>query len=291
MTASGDLSKSREDHRFDNSFEVTIYGDIAANDGFVPTDLCSAAQFISNVPKYIDSANDGKGKPLMYTLLPLSTLTSLLKVQIARHVTIRELSSECAVQAFDEINRVRQELNDHRTLLQDHRIYFSPSQIRLAGDRILEARTIETKLQASYTTTLKQVRAETSEESALWKVLDDFNKAGSAIHRLANIESRPSKEKIQLVTSLLAKGAKYIGYNGESLDLELGTSPNEDFHVFKRLDGTPPRRRTLRFCINCLLIKPTKAASSLGTTARLKNISRRPEFPFTAMRSWLPRTY
>jgi GTPase SAR1 family protein len=236
QSISGDFAKANESHAFDNSFEVTILGDVVANDGLLPTDLSSAAEFIRNVPKYVATANSGKGKPQKYKLQSLSELSSRLKVQIARQVTVRELSSGCAekfVQAFDGISSIRQNLGGYMALLQAHKDYISQSYLRSVDGRILEIRAIESRLESDYGEKLKDVRAGISNESALQKILDDFNRAESAIHRLAAIDPRPTKEKIQLISGLVAKGAKYIGFNGDSLDLELGSTPNEDIYVFQ----------------------------------------------------------
>jgi len=53
----------------------------------------------------------------------LATDLLAVKTSKVREVTINQLSSECSeksVQVFDEIPRVRQTLNDYRSLLQDH---------------------------------------------------------------------------------------------------------------------------------------------------------------------------
>lgn len=234
--ARGEFSKANAQNLFDNSFEVSVEGDVLATDGSVPTDLASAGTFISNVKKYVDAANGGKGKQLSYALLSLSDLARLLKVQIAREVTLRALSSHCAekfVQAFDVITNVRQELNDHLSLLQSHRDYVSPNDVRATGDTVLEVRTLETRLQTQYAETLSDVRAAKRDESALWKVLDEFNIGESSLSQLGKPDFRSMKEKLQLITGLVGKGAKYIGFNGESFDLELGKMPDTDIFVFK----------------------------------------------------------
>jgi GTPase SAR1 family protein len=235
LSASGVADKSNESTDFDSSFEVTIFGDVNASDGLLPSDLASAAQFLSNVPKYVASVNYGKGKPLTYTLLPISSLSTLLKLPISRELAIKQPSFECSekfVQLFDDISSARRALNDYRSLLQDHREYIPQAQIRAVGNRILEARTAETRLQSQYASSLRDVREGTAEETSLWAVLESFEKGETAIHRLASVDSRAHTEKTQLIQALIAKGAKYVGFNGESLDLQLGCARNVDVYVF-----------------------------------------------------------
>jgi hypothetical protein len=90
------------------SFEVSVYDDVLANDGLLPTDLPSAYKFISNISKYIASANGGRGKPLAYTLLPLSMLAYLLQL-------------EKFVQLFDGLKNAQQKLNDHYLDIWKHK--------------------------------------------------------------------------------------------------------------------------------------------------------------------------
>src|SRR4051794_27046955 len=64
FSAGGHIDTSNSNVDFDSSFEVAIFGDVIANDGFVPTDLSGASRFITNVAKYVAGANNGKGVPL-----------------------------------------------------------------------------------------------------------------------------------------------------------------------------------------------------------------------------------
>lgn len=102
--ASADIGKTK--NRLEDNFQVTVHGDVLADDGLVPTDLASAYQFISNVPKYIKNANDGKGKALTYKLLPIDVLGYIYDLEITVDTKIRQLSAECLekfVDLFDDI--------------------------------------------------------------------------------------------------------------------------------------------------------------------------------------------
>jgi hypothetical protein len=57
----GTLEKDDKKQGVDHSFEVTVYGDVLANDGLVPTDFETAQNFIGNVHNYVKAANEGKG--------------------------------------------------------------------------------------------------------------------------------------------------------------------------------------------------------------------------------------
>jgi hypothetical protein len=75
------------------------------------------------------------------------------------------------------------------------------------------------------------IRSGSADKVELWQLLEEFGSDNSKIHKLADITSGSYKEKIRFLNGLVAQGPKYIGFNGESLDLELGTNPDIDIHV------------------------------------------------------------
>ncbi|KAL4989590.1 hypothetical protein BDW68DRAFT_175730 [Aspergillus falconensis] len=233
--AGGEFVAVDAQRSMDNSFEVSVEGDVVATDGLVPTNLASAEIFIGNVKKYIDATNGGKGKPISYSLLPLSDLARLLKVQIANQITLRELSSNCAeqfVQTFDEIASVRQELKDYEALLWAHKEYVSRDDISASTEAVQQVQALESRLRTQYTNAISNVRAGKEDESVLWKALDDFQNTGTSLIHLTKLDFRPLREKIQLIAGLVSMGAEYIGFNSESFDHELGRTPDTDIYVF-----------------------------------------------------------
>jgi hypothetical protein len=97
---------------------------------------------------------------------------------------------------------------------------------------VFEIQNIETRLRAQYKNAIYNIRAGNGDESILITALDDFRANGISLDQFINSDLRSLKEKIQLITGLVAMGAKYIGYNSESLGLELGRTPDVDIYVF-----------------------------------------------------------
>ncbi|KAH8693604.1 hypothetical protein BGW36DRAFT_361457 [Talaromyces proteolyticus] len=223
------------DQSLDRSLEVTVFGDVLPSDGLVPTDLASAFRFLTKVPVYIENANSGKGKPLTYKLMPISLLAGVVDRRFSIPLVIHNLETECFekfVQLFDEITAARQELNDYRTFLGKNRDYVPQDHIRSVGNRISEVRHLETHLKALYAKALHGVRTGAEDKSSLWDLLKDFYSSNSKVQRLADIIFGNYKEKIRFLNDLVDRGAKYVGFNGESLDLELGSNPDIDIYVF-----------------------------------------------------------
>jgi predicted GTPase len=235
LSGQGQASFSEAAQSADKSLEITVFGDVLANDGVVPTDLTSANHFLQNVQKYISSANGGKGKPITYKLMPLSLLAKILNHETSIPLAIERSETESSgkfVQLFDDLAFVRQELGDYRTFLQQHRDYVPSEHVRAVGDKISEVKNIENVLQRDYARKLQAIRSGSTDKIELWQLLEEFGVGNSKVHQLAAITTGNFKEKIRFVDGLVKRGVKYIGFNGDSLDLELGANPDDDIHVF-----------------------------------------------------------
>lgn len=234
LSGTGDFEKASFTNDFENAFKVSIFGDINANDGNVPTDLAGASHFLKNVPAFIATSNAGKGKPLTYTMLPICELSKILKCQILREISIKKLNMDCLetfVSIFDEITLARRTLCDYLTFLQENRSYVSQDDIRAMRDRLVKLTTRETRLQSSYATALHDVRAGKAPQSSLWDIIETHKREEMAIYHLSGIGLRHQREKISLVKRLVDNGADYIGFNDESLDLALGSVRDVDVYV------------------------------------------------------------
>ncbi|KAF7552515.1 hypothetical protein G7Z17_g4243 [Cylindrodendrum hubeiense] len=90
--AKSDITCDSHGRSTDQSVKIAIYSDVIADDG-EPPDSTSAETFMRNMPKYIASTNDGKGKPLIYTLMPLSMLAMLRIIDIKADITLHPLDA------------------------------------------------------------------------------------------------------------------------------------------------------------------------------------------------------
>jgi hypothetical protein len=108
-----------------------------------------------------------------------------------------------------------------------------------------QVKNIETGLQGDYARKLHTIRSGSADKVELWQLLEEFGSGNSKIHKLADITSGSYKEKIRFLNGLVAQGAKYIGFNSESLDLELGTNPDIDIHVLSFQRGSQNPRGAL----------------------------------------------
>lgn len=78
----GQLAKNKTLESATQKYSLTVYGDVLPNDA-LPMTPQEAVEFLRQVPSLVAAANDGKGVPLEYELVPLSALHDLELGQLA----------------------------------------------------------------------------------------------------------------------------------------------------------------------------------------------------------------
>ena len=246
----------KEGHTFQSSFEVTVHGDVLADDGLIPTDFESAYQFLSNVPKYIAKASDGKGKPIQYTLMPLEIVSCLCQIQIKAQVALTQLSFECLekfLQLFDDIRMAQQELTDYHDRVQNHRYCLPPAHVHAITEQLRSLNATEGNLKSEYATGLKDVRGGKADVQQLWKLYARFSGGDNASEKLASMAHAYNK-KMEFVDMIGHEGARYIGYE-RSLDMEVMKTTADDVYVMyfsDELRHTPEWEGNAGLIINLL---------------------------------------
>jgi predicted GTPase len=226
-----ELNKAGGEKNAATSFEVTIYGDVLADDGLVPTDFNSAQRFLSNVHRYIAAANNGKGKPLTYTLLPIQLLSVFRVLEIKIDIVLHELSVECMenfVHLFEDLREAQQSLFDYRRRVLQHKHCVPSHHIRLVEAHLSKARVAEATLKSNYASVLRDVRAG-ADAQRMWQLLQEFRDGESSPKELMSVAL--FTEKMDFVDLITAEGARYIGYRGSSLDTELAKNPHDDAFI------------------------------------------------------------
>ncbi|XP_055330654.1 verrucotoxin subunit beta-like [Paramacrobiotus metropolitanus] len=117
------LGVSKEITNSENrNVSIKFYGDILP-DGDLPQTIEDAQQLMKKVKSLVASVNSGRGKPIIYTMLPLSLIRHYFKLKATADVELHRLDDDIIqkhVHVFDEIAYSRQILNDlHRDLVEN----------------------------------------------------------------------------------------------------------------------------------------------------------------------------
>ncbi|KAI5925160.1 hypothetical protein F4810DRAFT_91550 [Camillea tinctor] len=209
------------------AFEVTVFGDVLANDGMLPTNFAAAQQFIKNVPKYIAEANGGKGQPLTYTLMPLSFLAMFRLLEIKANITLHQLGADCLqryVQLFEDVDASIQSLREYLARLQQHPCSIPPQHQYLTSEILSGAIANEAMLKSEYASLLKDVRSGNTDPQKLWDLLNEFLDGVSSPRKIQS--TMIYDEKMDLEDFLRNEGVQFVGYHSKSMD----TLVNENHH-------------------------------------------------------------
>ncbi|KAK0717327.1 hypothetical protein B0T26DRAFT_871839 [Lasiosphaeria miniovina] len=216
-----------------DSCGIAIYSDLdAAANGCVPVSLATASSFLRDVPKHVADTNDGKGKPVAYKLLPISEVYALLECGITSHLTTSHLTTNTnkplnpdhawkISRVFDVLADAYRQLRDYQSTWPEFRDYVSQLDIQTVDDDIERIRAAEKSLQSSVARALIDVRTGKTDEASLWATCDGFFEKEEAHWSSKSSSMEQLDEKIRVIRELVSTGAKYIGFNGLSLDLAL----------------------------------------------------------------------
>ncbi len=171
-----------------------------------------------------DLRNSGKGKPVVYRLLPISLFMGLIQDgddddddrSPSVGETVIQISPEHLDRvgvAFEELLTIYRRLNDYATFLSKHRFYLSPDHAQLAIRRSEDLQKAIEGLRVSYGRVLRDVRTGAEPASAIQDLLQSV--IGDDAGPLAAAKSivDQEREKVEFVANTVDSGALYIGHN------------------------------------------------------------------------------
>jgi hypothetical protein len=214
--------------------EITAFGDVLLDEGIIMRDFQEAYDFLDLMPVHIKGENGGKGKPIVYTLLPITMLAVFLPIEIKEDVSSTPPSIECLTkfaQLLDDFASFRQGLNDYQVYLKNRKSHMPPGHAQSVASRIWRMENAEMTLKSRYARDLLKVRNGTSDPILLWQLLREFAVGDSSPKQIGTVEDS-QQEKAEFIKRMISKGATYIGHNGLDLDSELHKQRNGDAYVF-----------------------------------------------------------
>jgi len=112
----GGLGLTEQDRVSLENFSLKIFGDVLPDK--LPTNVDGAMEMMSNLSQLIQNSNDGKGKPLVYVMFPLSSpvVQNNLGINIPKKYPIQKIDEGQIVriiQVYDRILEFIQKAQDH----------------------------------------------------------------------------------------------------------------------------------------------------------------------------------
>ncbi|KAG5801143.1 hypothetical protein H9Q74_014360 [Fusarium xylarioides] len=208
----------------EDSAEISIFGDDL---GTVPTltDLAGAQNIIKNIP------GDGKGRPLVYHLMPISFLAEFRMLDIKADITYRQLGTDCArecVKLFDGIQVAFQQLNDYIIRLQNHPAGVPPRNAESTAQLLAKYKSLKNLPETEFASLVKDTRCCMTSDQDLWARLIELLGDNMPQNILANMTY---KDYIDFQDLLIGQGANIVGYKGPSLSALMHGNQYDDAYV------------------------------------------------------------
>ncbi|XP_037043944.1 stonustoxin subunit beta-like [Bradysia coprophila] len=112
------------------NFKFELFGDLLNDTN--PQTIAEALEIIRLAPTSIKQANNGRGKAVAYTLVPIQKLRDILHIDRDVSEVINHISSETirkVVSLFDDMNIAEQKLNDLVNDVNSFAVYIDPIQL------------------------------------------------------------------------------------------------------------------------------------------------------------------
>jgi hypothetical protein len=201
----------------------------------LPTTLPQVIDFVKKLPKLVGKDNNGKGKPLSYILLPISSVIKYFKYEKQIVFVLKQLKDDSVlrfVHLFQEISLVRQQIYDFHQDVQLNSSYLSDQQFQEVKKLQNNFAITESSLRSELAETLVDVRSGKSEASKLDVLMKEFEeKEFSPVKVQVYLQSLSDlTNKIEFIDNLLKKGIDYIGRSG-SLENRILSNKNPEVYV------------------------------------------------------------
>ncbi|KAH8808796.1 hypothetical protein F5884DRAFT_753313 [Xylogone sp. PMI_703] len=211
--------------------DITAYSDVLTGGGILLQSLQEAYEFLSIVPLQLRDENCGKGKPITFTLLPISVLRLILSLKIEGGFTM-PTGTECLrnfIQLFDQFYASQLQLDEYQSYVSKNRLYLPDEHVRLVKDRVDALRNADMNLQSQFKKIIYDVRQGNGTFENLWQLLRDSTPEELCPEQISAIV-QDDGDRLDFITKVVEKGATYIGYNG--IDFQTTLSERKELNSY-----------------------------------------------------------
>lgn len=177
LKISGDakVNVTEEERKKYSKFSFEIYGDVLPDK--VPQNLVDAVAFMQDVPTRIRNANEGRGKAMSYSLLPISLLRKRFGDASKLMSLVKEVNDATvkkATKLFDDLNTQQAKINDLMRAVNRYEPYIPTSQVKALREIDFKFNVFQSEVQKALAEHLIAVRAGKEEVHHLNNMLTNY---------------------------------------------------------------------------------------------------------------------
>jgi GTPase SAR1 family protein len=214
--------------------QISTCSTTLGNEDIVLNDSDEAQRFFELVPLQIRSENAGRGKPILYKLLPIHVLGYLNLVQIELDIRPNPPSHGCMkkfIQLCDEFRTLEGPLLEYKAFASKYKFCLPPNHLDDIVERVHRMKTTEQELRRDFARTLQDVRRGMNEPDMLWQLINDYSQESRSPKAISTF-AEDYQGKVAFIDSMLSQGATYFEYNSAGLRSQLAQRRNVDFYIF-----------------------------------------------------------
>jgi hypothetical protein len=204
---------------FDEQLDLIVYGDMLQDKGPLQGTFNTVLKFLSSMPRYL--AQDRKGRPLMYTLLPIGILGYILPgIAIGSVVKLQQPSTEGLeniIHTFDTLAQATALAARHERYITTHQSFVPSTHIHEIQSLQHTAHATFDVFHAEYSKLLYKVRVGREDVAQLTRLIAGINSGKDLFQQVVRKTSR-FNDLLSFLVIAVRRGAVYHGYNGIPFD-------------------------------------------------------------------------
>ena len=236
-------------------YEYTIYSDALGNQGLAMSDLSAACTFIGLVPDHLREEYQSRGRPISYTLLPLSMLQYFVPTASEINSNVVPISAAHLtkfINVFDDFVSSEEKLRCYLTYLENKKHRVSEQHLKdvsRSKNALIQSRQhTESELRSL----IVGVRAGDMDVSSFLQLYEHATRADLSPMSLASIGDK-EWTKLEFLDEAVLNGAAYIGYNGVSLQKVIRAHRESSCYIFLFSNATMADQRAWSSNANLVL--------------------------------------
>jgi len=233
----GGESKTRE---FENwsKFTVDIFGDVLPDK--LPNDVDGALSTLRNMERLIQKCNDGKGKPLTFVMLPISSpffqeYIGLKEFKVPTVNNLGEGRITQAVHLLDDITELRQKVHDDICEMNNHVHFIRPSELEEVSSLKQSLEVLQGDVKSELVALVKDVRSGNSDDQCLEDFCDKHRSKANEKFRKCRKICEVIQSRIIFSERCEKYGAKYL--QPHEVDQRIASASDDCENVYVLIDG------------------------------------------------------
>ncbi|CAF3572212.1 unnamed protein product, partial [Rotaria socialis] len=223
------------ENQLKTSLSIKFFGDIIPQDEELPQTFEKTLELMKKVPSYLAKFNNGKGKPLDYTLYPLRNLERLFQLETKIERTLIDLNLETIThleQVFDDFLQTKQKFNDFYNEVNENSDFVASNNLDEIHKKHHEIQRCEASFREEIAKKIVQVRSGKKESITIEKMLTKFHEKSGFIMDISAFIRKNTKliATIKQIAVFKENDIIYLGKKDASDVLQMKN--NGDIYLF-----------------------------------------------------------